>query len=177
MPPCLIQLWGAQAAGKTAVARSLVSGFHERTGLILPHLSTDEIGRAVLGPVHIGPSRGVLYDAILLMAERFVEIGWSALLDATYLEPARRAEVRTLAARLGTPLRSVHVHCSLPSRLERNRLRPGVGCVPDDVIERSHERAAAARDEADVAIDTDVTLPQDAARDILDWLERSSATE
>jgi predicted kinase len=170
MGVCLVQLWGAQAAGKTAVAKAVVAGFHQRTGLLLPHLSTDDIGRAILGPVHVGRTRALLYDAMLLMAERFVQMQWSAMLDATFLEPQRRAQVRDLASRLGTPLRSVLVHCSLASRLERNRLRPGVECVPDDVVIGAHERAEAARQDADQIVDTDRMQPDEAARIILDWM-------
>lgn len=162
-------VWGAPAAGKTAVAREVVARCRAR-GRLIVHLSSDAVRQAVSGGAYIPQVRPVVYDGLVAMAETALRGGVLVVLDANYLDDERRAQVRALATRLGAPMRSVLVRCALEARLARNRARGAADRVPQARIEAAHASSEAARGEADVVLDTDAVTPEEGAAGIADWL-------
>jgi predicted kinase len=114
--------------------------------------------------------RPPVYEALRVLAQALLAAGRSVVLDANYLDPERRREVREALG--GTPTLSVQVTCSLASRLSRNRVRGGDDRVPDERVRVAHERAAAAEGEADIVIDTDLVEPEAAAERLVRWMRR-----
>lgn len=174
----ILMLWGAPAAGKTTVARHLLAELRRQRGLTLPHLSTDQLNRAILGDDFVGEVRHALYDGLIAMAGSILGSGGGVLLDGTFLYPEMRQRIKNLARERRAVLVSVQVECSLPTRRQRNTLRPDDERVPEEWLERAHFRALANRFHSDLSLDTEkLTTEQSVDRilELLSWrLERGN---
>jgi uncharacterized protein len=104
-PPRLVALGGLSGTGKTTVARLVAPHLPPVPGAV--HLRTDEIRKALLGasPLSRLPSEGYgadvtrqVYERLLADARACLAAGHSVILDATFLDPARRQAIRALAA-------------------------------------------------------------------------------
>lgn len=166
----IVMLWGAPAAGKTTVARSLLRELRRRRGLTLPHLSTDQLNRAILGEDFLGDVRGALYDGLIAMAGNILGSGGGVLLDGTFLYPEMRERIRNLARERRAVLVSVQVACSLPTRRQRNARRPDAERVPEAWLERAHYRAMAGRFHSDMVVDTEALSTEEAVEKILELM-------
>lgn len=141
----------------------------------VPHLSSDGI-RTAIAPGPYDPAlRDVVYDGLQAMLESALAAGMSVLLDANYLDSARRTRVREIAAAHGARLLSVLVRCALDSRRARNRPRPTLERVPEGWLESAHSRAETLQGEADRVIDTDLVTPEAAAESLMRWLLASAS--
>lgn len=166
----IILLWGAPAAGKTAVARALVEGWQARGGRRLFHLASDRISRAVVGPTYVAELRPAVYRGMAAMADELLQAGLDVILDANYLQPQQRREILAMALTRGRHLASVHVTCGLASRLARNRARAATEQVPEHRVAELHALAESSAHEADLLVDTDLDSLEEAAERVFRWM-------
>lgn len=152
----VVMLWGAPAAGKTTVARALLEELRVRRGLVLPHLSTDLLSRAILGDQFVSDVRRALYEGLITIADQILMAGGGVLLDGTFLNPDLRAQVREMARSRRAVLISVQVACSLATRRGRNNARPDAERVPDAWLVRAHYSALAGKTHGDLTLDTEL---------------------
>jgi len=140
----LIAFAGLPGAGKSTLARAV------GRGLRAPVLSVDPIEAALFrAGVHREQPTGLAaYVVAEALAERQLELGLTAVVDAAnYVEPGRQMW-RDLAARWGVPLRWIEVVCS-DEATHRARLEgrgidiPGFHPVTwEDVVRRKGETEA-----------------------------------
>jgi aminoglycoside phosphotransferase family enzyme/predicted kinase len=123
----LVVTMGLPASGKSTLARALAGRF----GMV--HQSSDLVRkeRAGLRPTERGDSAlntGIYapqqtrqtYAALRRRAARWLRLGYSVVLDATYGDPAERASIRRLASRAG--VRLVMLWCDADDAAIRRRL-------------------------------------------------------
>ncbi len=141
--PAVVLMHGASGAGKSTFARVLC----ERLGAI--RLRTDVERKRMHGLAAAAASRSATgaglytadatqrtYDRLAALAAAIVGAGYTAVLDGTFLERARRERMRELAARLGAAFVVVDV------------------VVPPDVLrERVARRAAAGGDPSEATLE------------------------
>jgi predicted kinase len=173
----VLLLWGAPAAGKTSIARHVVTLYRARTGRLLPHLNTDAIRRAITGDEYIAAMRPAIYAGILTIAQRLIEAGLAVLLDGNYVDQVRRREVKDMARRNQVQLIDALVHCTLESRLARNRSRPATERIPEHYVVHAHWKASKAIAEAALVVDSDRLSCAEAATEILALLEQNMPVE
>lgn len=174
----VIMLWGAPAAGKTTVARTLLDELRQRRGLILPHVSTDALNRAILGEEFVSDVRRALYEGLITIADQILMAGGGVLLDGTFLTPALREKVKAMAQERRAVFLSVQVACSLNVRKLRNAARGEVERVPEEWLEKAHYSALAGKTHGDLLVDTESQSTGESVERILelmDWrLERGN---
>jgi len=130
--PLLVASMGLPASGKTTLARAL-SG---RLGLV--HLESDVIRKELAGLPPTARVGGVfgkgLYDPamtrrtyarVLRRAARWLRRGYPVVVDATFGDPAQRAALRRLAARVGA--RFVVLVCQADEETAKRRLAARAG--------------------------------------------------
>lgn len=166
----VLLLWGAPAAGKTTVARSVLDGYRARTGRVLPRLGTDEIRKAILGEAFIAEVRNAVYDGIVSIVERVTTDGLDVLVDGNYIDGWRRRQLVDVCARTSARFVSAHIWCALDERLQRNSSRTGVDAVPEVWVRQAHSLAEQCRDDCDLVIDGAIEPPQEAAARLLSTL-------
>lgn len=157
--PWLLLLWGAPAAGKTTVAKSILAYWAQR-GLIVPHLSSDALNRAMIGEHFQRELRPIIYEGLLTMAESILKSGRPLVLDGTFLEQKTRNRIREMAALQ----LHVQITCPLSTRLLRNAARSHSERVPNAWVRDAHYKAEFARRDANLVIDTSA-LSHDETRD------------
>lgn len=167
----VIMLWGAPAAGKTTVARALLERLRTQRGLILPHLSTDQLSRAILGDEFVSEVRRALYEGLITIADQILQAGGGVLLDGTFLTPALREQVRKIARERRAVFLSVQIACPLSQRKLRNAARGPAERVPEAWLERAHYSALAGKSHGDLVLDTERLAPEEAVEQILDLME------
>ncbi|OBK92584.1 hypothetical protein A5646_03355 [Mycobacterium sp. 1245499.0] len=177
-PPMMVTM-GLPASGKTTLARSLAGRF----GLV--HLSSDVARKRMAGiePTQRGTDAfgSGLYDpattrttyaALRRDAGRWLRRGRGVVVDATFGNPAERAQMQRLAHRLGADLHVVLCDAddaTLMARLERRATERGV--VSDARIELWPElRAAFTPPDEQRSV-----LRVDATRNIEDTVEQAVA--
>lgn len=109
-PPRLLAVGGFSGSGKTALAAALAPGLGAAPGAV--HLRSDlerkaRAGRPAAAPLpaafYAEGARADIYAAMLGRARTILRAGHAVVLDATFLDPARRAEAEALAAETGVP--------------------------------------------------------------------------
>lgn len=123
----LLVTMGLPASGKTSLAAALA----QRLGLV--HLSSDVVRKELVGlaptercPAAFGAGLYTpamtrrVYAALRRRGAAWLRRGRSVVLDATYSQPAERAAVARLAARLGAPL--LVLVCRVDEATARQRL-------------------------------------------------------
>jgi hypothetical protein len=109
----LVLVGGLPGSGKSTLAAALAA----ETGWAL--LRSDEVRREVLGeatpqssPGRYAPGAvGAVYDELLRRARQHVAVGEPVVLDASWIDAARRAEAATLAAETGSELLELCCTC------------------------------------------------------------------
>ncbi|MHA6323658.1 bifunctional aminoglycoside phosphotransferase/ATP-binding protein [Roseivivax sp. CAU 1753] len=109
--PALVLIGGLSGSGKTTVAQHLAPGIGAAPGAV--HLRSDTERKAVRGAdprTHLAASayapdaRAAIYDRLVLRAQTILKTGHSAIIDATFLDPAARRKATAIAATAGVPL-------------------------------------------------------------------------
>ena len=170
--PPLILMSGLSGSGKTWLARPLA----ERLRAV--HLRSDVQRKRRVGLDELAPSRSevaaglytseataLLYDDLARAAEDVMVGGYAALVDATFLRRAQRAQFRTLARRLGAPLYLISCEAApavLRARIaERRRSRRDASEADESVLEwqRTH-REPVQPEEAIDSFEVSTSDPQ-----------------
>lgn len=170
----ILLLWGAPAAGKSTLARHIVTKFREQHGHELCHLGTDRLNQSLIGPEFDRDIRDSLYGGILEMTAGLSSRGRSILVEGTFLRRDRRQALRTMAEQNGAAFLSVMTECRLSLRLARNSHRDSSELVPPRFLEQSHQLALNARPEADFVFDTELMEASRLADFLLGQLARET---
>lgn len=153
-PPRLVAIGGFSGTGKSLLAHALAPHIGPAPGAVV--LSTDETRKiaADLGPATTLPAeayseaaRAAVYDRMLARAEVLIGAGHSVVLDATWLDPARRRAAMALAARLHVPLTGLFLTAA-PEVLRHRVAARGKGWSDADieVLERQLAKGAGEAD-------------------------------
>jgi uncharacterized protein len=164
----VVMVGGAPGTGKSTIAAALA----ETTGW--PVLRTDALRDEALRPRtarassfgegrYGDRSRERVYDLMLERADAMLAGGESVILDASWSDGDRRAQVRRLAARVSAD--PVELRCTAPAEIAAARIRAR---GPADLSEATTEVAARMRSSFDAwegaaIIDTDTEPGQSAA--------------
>ncbi len=133
----LVVVGGSPGTGKSSVSKELA----ERLGAVL--LSSDVIrdeilprtgdGSGELDEGRYAPERvAAVYAELMRRAELLVSRGESVVLDASWLEPQRREEIREVAARTASRFSELRCDCSEDLAATRIRRRAAVGVDPSE---------------------------------------------
>ena len=132
--PILIAVGGYSGSGKSVLARSLAAGCGALPGAVT--LASDLERKAGLdSEKHLAPEsysaerRGAVYRAMLARAKTLLAAGHSVILDATFLDPARRVAADEAAARAGVPFCGFWL--TAPREVLEHRLRGRKGDASD----------------------------------------------
>ena len=131
MPPRLIAVGGLSGTGKTTLARRLAPEVGRFPGPV--HLRSDLERKALAGvdplehlpdDAYSATSAQAVYDRLLDRAETVLATGQSVILDATFMAPAEREAVGSLADRLDVEFRGIWLEApqqTLTSRVTDRR--------------------------------------------------------
>jgi aminoglycoside phosphotransferase family enzyme/predicted kinase len=123
--PCMTAIGGYSGSGKTVeaarrAAATAPGALHLRTDLIRKRLwnagPRDPLPDEAYGPAEDERTHRELFD----IARRALFAGWPVILDATFLDPARRTPAEALAAEAGVPFEGVWMEA--PPEVLRDRL-------------------------------------------------------
>jgi predicted kinase len=148
--PCLIIVCGLSGSGKSTVARMLQhrKGFkainsdrvRKRLASVAPH----EHVRAGYGAnIYSDRFTKITYDAMLAEAERLLNDGRGAILDATFKESADRQLALALAARRGVPVLFVECVVSEDEAIRRLERRGSIQGEVSDATPEVHRMQRA----------------------------------
>ncbi|GHD98324.1 kinase [Defluviimonas sp. 20V17] len=153
-PPRLVAIGGYSGTGKSLLAHALAPYLGPAPGAVV--LSTDETRKIApdLGPAAALPAkaysdgaRAAVYDRMLARAGVLIGAGHSVILDATWLDPARRRAAMALAARLHVPAAGLLL--TAPPKVLRRRIKARRGDWSDAdvaVLEGQLARGAGGAD-------------------------------
>jgi uncharacterized protein len=167
-PPRLVALGGLSGTGKTTVGRHLAPFLPPVPGAV--HLRSDETRKAMAGvdPLTPLPDSGYaqvisqqVYARLMADARACLDAGQSVILDATFLDPAERAAVGTLAAGAGLALTAIWLEAQPDTLMARVAERRGDASDADARVLRAQlvrdpgpigwTRLAADRPPAEIA--------------------------
>ena len=127
----LVLVGGVSGSGKSTLAAPLARA------LAADLIRSDVVRReSVSGDAYSEEAVGAVYAELLARAAASLAMGRSVVLDATWLEPRRRAEAETIAADAHAEL--VEVACTAPR---------------DELVRRITERARAGTDPSEATVD------------------------
>ncbi len=166
VPPRLVAVGGLQGTGKTWLARALAPGLGVAPGAL--HLRSDEIRkrRAGVAPEDRLPASAygeaeslAVHAAMFALARQALAAGHSVVLDAVFLNPARRAEAEAAAA----PHPFTGFWLEAPIAVLRERVERRVGDASDATV-AVLESAASADPGVITWQRLDATAPEGPAR-------------
>ena len=149
----LVLVGGVSGSGKSTLAAPLAEALGAE--LLRSDVVRAEVVRADVVRQQAGPGRdryseeavGAVYAEMLTRAAASLALGRSVVLDATWLEPRRRAEAETVAADVHAEL--VEISCTAPR---------------DELVRRITERVRAGTDPSEATIEVlDAQLARPAA--------------
>jgi aminoglycoside phosphotransferase family enzyme/predicted kinase len=153
-PPRLMAIGGPSGSGKTTLARLVAPAMGAAPGAVI--LRTDELRKRLAGAAHDQPLPAAAYDQrttrrtydlLLTEARAILNAGWSVVLDATFLDPALRAEASALADEVAVPFEGVWLSGSAEVMAQRLRTRRGDASDADVAV--LHEQFAALQPPSD----------------------------
>jgi aminoglycoside phosphotransferase family enzyme/predicted kinase len=181
-PPRLVLTHGVSGSGKSVVAQALV----ESRGAIrlrsdverkrLFGLSADQSSdEATAARMYAADATERTYDRLAELSRTVVEAGFTAIVDATFLDYAQRARFRELAERLGAPFVILDVHAGESTLRQRVIDRARAGADPSEATVEVLEQQLALREplsavEQASAVRIDTQRPRVEAES--DWINR-----
>lgn len=137
--PRLLATGGFSGSGKSVLARALAPKLGALPGAVL--LSSDlerKAGRAQDKPLdpaaYRAEKRQAVYHAMLRRAETILRAGHSVILDATFIDPALRAEAEALALGVGVPFEGLWLDAPADLLLARVEAREGDASDADRAV-------------------------------------------
>lgn len=137
-PACMIAVSGLSGTGKSTLAMrlaphlGLIGGVHLRSDIIRKRLfgvaALDRLPEAAYSL----EATGRVYDEMLMLAERVVGAGLTAVLDAVFASPAERDTAEYLAAKLGVPFHGLWLEAPQRTLEERVASRHARALDPSD---------------------------------------------
>lgn len=177
MAGAVILLFGPPAAGKSSLARELLTRYRAIGGEPpLLYLGTDALRETITGRGYVASARSVVYSGVLGLLEAALSSGHNVLVDGNYLEPEYRAQLAEVVSRCGSRLLKVLVFCRFDIGLRRNSTRMPDERVPDEYLQKVYALVAQARQDSDLALDSERSLVGREA-EILEWLLGSTPPE
>jgi uncharacterized protein len=186
-PPRLVMTMGVSGSGKSWLAERLL----QSCGLIrlrsdverkrLFELDADaSTHSAVADGIYSAVASENTYAHLLDLTQTLIRTGFSVIVDATFLERARRDSFRHLAERLEVPFRLIHCRADKDILKERIKTRHAEGNDPSEagvaVLERQLEQfQSLTGEELDQARVLD-TSADDVLEQTLAWLDAERAT-
>lgn len=146
--PRLIAIGGVSGSGKSTIARGLAPRLGRAPGALV--LSSDLVRKRLRGvdpltrltdAAYDAETDRAVYDGLETDATRALASGYAVVLDATYMDPARRQGLESVARQAGVELNGFWLEASAASL--RDRLQRRVGDPSDatiSVLERQLEK-------------------------------------
>ncbi len=137
---------GLSGSGKTTLARALAPRVGGPPGAIL--LRSDEVRKRLwsVAPLQRLPADAYsalagerVYEEMNRLAAVILDAGRSVVLDATFLEGARRQEARAVAAKAGAPFQGVWLEADGARLRQRLALRHGDASDADETVLRAQQ--------------------------------------
>ncbi len=148
MSPQLIAIGGVSGSGKSTIAHDIAPQIGPAPGALV--VSSDLMRKKLLGVEPLtrltdtayGPDIDqAVYDELMKIAVSVLKSGYSVVLDATFLDPAKRQKPHTIARQAGVPFNGFWLDATEAALQDRLRRRVG---DPSDatisVLERQLEK-------------------------------------
>lgn len=174
--PAILVTHGFSGSGKSTLARRLVEA------LDAVQLRSDVERKRMHGMQPTEHAGAALYASdvtqdtyrrLHMLAAQVVQAGWTAIVDATFLQAAQREQFRLLAAELGVPFLILDLRAAetaMQARItQRERSEQDASDAGLDVLARqlaNHEPLAAEEMPQVVAVDTEAGADEQLIRDI-----------
>ncbi|MGF1658978.1 MAG: AAA family ATPase [Rubrimonas sp.] len=149
-PPRLVAIGGISGSGKTTLARALAPRLGPLTGAVV--IRSDVTRKRIVGmpPETRAPLSAYAPEVtarvarrMLRAARRTLAAGFPALLDATFLDPAFRAEAEAMAARMGVRFDELWLTLPPEEAARRAAARFGDASDADGALVRAQAPRAA----------------------------------
>ena len=167
-PSFAIWITGLPASGKSTIVAALKPQL-EAMGLVVEVLESDEVRRVITPtPTYSESERALFYRALAFTGQRLVAHGVTVIFDAT----ASRRVYRDVARAAIPRFIEVSVECPLATCMERDK--KGTyrrGQLGESLTVPGLQSPYEAPINPDFRIDSTATLPDDAARKILDLVK------
>lgn len=157
--PWLAITCGVSGSGKSRIARELVGltgAIQLRSDVERKRLAGLRAAAASGGGIYTAEMTGRTYERLAALARAALAEGWPVVVDATFLERARRSAFRELAAALGVPFRILALEAA-PAILER-RVRERTGDASEADVRVLHRQLARREPLADAERDAALTV-------------------
>ncbi|HEX5263616.1 MAG TPA: AAA family ATPase [Phenylobacterium sp.] len=131
-PPVLAVVGGFSGTGKSTFARAIAPSLGAAPGAVV--LRTDEARKRLVGAGHVDRlDREIytpefyarVYETVFATARALLNAGRAVVIDATFTEPALRAQAEALAAECGVPFRGAWLQAPLDTLEARVAARVG----------------------------------------------------
>jgi len=170
--PALILTHGVSGSGKSHLARALVM----RLGAVCLRSDVERARLFSDGPRRYAPAASdSTYARLATLARLTLETGRSAIVDATFLDPGRRAPFRDVAAALGVPFAILDLHApreTLQRRVAQRAARGDDASQADAAVlaAQCRTRVALAHDDAAAVLRVDTGRDVDVDA-VARWME------
>jgi len=184
--PVLLIMHGLSGSGKTALSQTVLQAIGAiRVRSDIERKRLHGIGEATRsdsalgGGIYTAAAGAATYQCIARVAEHAIEAGFPVVVDAAFLERARRDQFRNLAATLGCPFAILHAEA--PDAVLRARIAQRASAALDasEATTAVLDRQIATQDPLSayelahcVAFSTDRSDDGDVARRAVELLER-----
>jgi aminoglycoside phosphotransferase family enzyme/predicted kinase len=173
--PRLIAVGGLSGTGKSTVAREIGPDVGAAPGAIILRTDVERkamrgaaLDQRLTGEAYSPERRAEVYDRMFAKAEAVLRSGHSVILDATFTDPAERAQASRLAVRLGVPFDGLWLDAPRETLLTRVAARSGDASDADAaVVIGQIEHAQPPRDWAIVDVSGEMTRNVGILREIL----------
>jgi uncharacterized protein len=153
-PPVLIGIGGLSGTGKSRLAMTLAPELVPPPGAVV--LRSDVERKALAGrrederlpaEAYLPENSARVYQALLAKAERIVDAGHTAIVDAVYARPEERAALRRIAKARDVKFHGIFLTAGLATRMARVGARRGDASDANEAVARAQEGHALGRND------------------------------